>query len=134
MQLNHHRNSLISNKLKNFLPIAYTEFWDRTSFYGLQSLVVIILTNTFYKSDHDAYDTYGASSSLSFGLGVIGGVIANTLFCTWLSPGDLVLLCGTVQLIYLIHCGHSSFKFLWRNISYSLILLLPDFVAHSQKI
>ena len=86
---------------KHFFPFAYAEFWDRVSFYGLQSLLVIMLTHTYHQSLPSAYDTYGAFSGLSFGFGIIGGLIADRLLGTWLSllAGGLCSMVGNLLLI-----------------------------------
>ncbi len=111
--------------LKHFLPLAYAEFWDRVSFYGLQSLVVIILTGSFHQHYPDAYDTYGAFSGLSFGFGVIGGIIADKLLGIGLSLLCGALLCSMIGNILLIHTTLSDFYLGMAFIVVGIGLLKP---------
>lgn len=60
-----------------FISVAFSEFCDRLSFYGLQSLLVIYFIHTFFLSTKAAYTVYGSFSALAFAICIVGGLISD---------------------------------------------------------
>lgn len=62
--------------------VAFTEFWERFSYYGLASLLVLFLTGTVAEGGlawhrESALQMYGIFAGLAFSLPAIGGWIAD---------------------------------------------------------
>ncbi len=62
---------------RGLVTLFFTEMWERFSFYGMRSLLVIYLTQHFLFSDEKAQGLYGAYAALVYLIPVIGGVIAD---------------------------------------------------------
>jgi proton-dependent oligopeptide transporter, POT family len=54
-----------------------TELWERFSYYGMRALLIYYLTQHFLFTDARSYAIYGAYTALTWGLPVIGGIIAD---------------------------------------------------------
>jgi POT family proton-dependent oligopeptide transporter len=83
---------------KGLAVLFFTEMWERFSFYGMRSLLVLFITQEFGFSDTRAYGLFGAYVSLVYATPVIGGIIADRL----LGFKKAILLGGV--LIMLGHC------------------------------
>ncbi|MDQ2994385.1 MAG: peptide MFS transporter [Pseudomonadota bacterium] len=59
--------------------LFFTEMWERFSFYGMRSLLVLFMTQEFGFSDSRAYGLFGAYVALVYATPVIGGIIADRL-------------------------------------------------------
>jgi POT family proton-dependent oligopeptide transporter len=54
-----------------------TEMWERFSYYGMRSLLILYLTEHFLFSDSRATMIYGAYTALVYIMAVVGGVLAD---------------------------------------------------------
>ena len=57
--------------------LFFTEMWERFSFYGMKTLLVLYMINHFFWSQEDASHLLGTYAFLAYGLPVIGGFIAD---------------------------------------------------------
>lgn len=57
--------------------LFFTEMWERFSFYGMKTLLVLYMINHFFWSQEDASHLLGTYAALAYGLPVIGGFIAD---------------------------------------------------------
>jgi len=57
--------------------LFFTELWERFSFYGMKTLLILYMLNHFFWSQEDASGLLGTYSGLAYGLPVVGGFIAD---------------------------------------------------------
>lgn len=57
--------------------LFFSELWDRFSYYGIQSILVLYLTKTFSLTDSHTYALYGVYTALAFSTPVLGGYLAD---------------------------------------------------------
>lgn len=57
--------------------LFFAELWERFSFYGLRSLLVLFMTKHMLLSDSRAYEIYGAYGALVYTSPVVGGYVAD---------------------------------------------------------
>ena len=57
--------------------LFFTEMWERFSFYGMKTLLVLYMINHFFWSQEDASHLLGTYAALAYGLPVAGGFIAD---------------------------------------------------------
>jgi POT family proton-dependent oligopeptide transporter len=57
--------------------LFFTEMWERFSFYGMKTLLVLYMINHFFWSQEDASHLLGTYAALAYGLPVLGGFIAD---------------------------------------------------------
>jgi len=57
--------------------LFFTELWERFSFYGMKTLLMLYMLNHFFWSQEDASGLLGTYSGLAYGLPVVGGFIAD---------------------------------------------------------
>ena len=57
--------------------LFFTEMWERFSFYGMKTLLVLYMINHFFWSQEDASHLLGTYAALAYGLPVVGGFIAD---------------------------------------------------------
>lgn len=62
---------------KGLAILFMTEMWERFSYYGMRTLLVLYLTQHFLYSDSFSASTYGAYTSLVYLMPVIGGLLAD---------------------------------------------------------
>jgi proton-dependent oligopeptide transporter, POT family len=104
--------------------LFFAEMWERFSFYGMRALLSVYMVKGFLKfSDNQAYDIYGAYTSLVYATPFLGGILADRL----LGPrraviiGGLLMACGQLLLglqteiafflaLALLVCGNGFFK------------------------
>ena len=68
-------------KQPHSLPLLFfSEFSQRFSYWGIQSLLALFLINNYLLSHKEAYDIYGAFTALTFLLSILGGFIADRYF------------------------------------------------------
>jgi len=81
--------------------LTFAEFWDRFSYYGIQSLLVLYVTKILLFSDTQAYELYGTFTALTFSTTVLGGIIADHLWGIKKSVifGSLLMITGNILLI-----------------------------------
>lgn len=89
--------------------VSYAELWDRLSFYGLQSLLILYLIKHFALPDKQGYEIYGVYAALPFGLSVLGGIFADKLLgfyyasllgCILIIGGNLILMISQLETFY----------------------------------
>ncbi len=64
---------------KGLYILFFSEMWERFSFYGMRSLLVLYMTKLLLFSDTAAYGVYGAYGALVYACPVIGGMVADRL-------------------------------------------------------
>jgi POT family proton-dependent oligopeptide transporter len=57
--------------------LFFTELWERFSFYGMKTLLVLYMLNHFFWSQERASDLLGWYAFLAYGLPVVGGFVAD---------------------------------------------------------
>ncbi len=57
--------------------LFFTEMWERFSFYGMKTLLMLYMINHFFWSQEDASHLLGTYAALAYGLPVVGGFIAD---------------------------------------------------------
>lgn len=57
--------------------LFFTELWERFSFYGMKTLLLLYMINHFFWSQEDASSLLGTYAMLAYGVPVIGGFIAD---------------------------------------------------------
>ncbi|MEM8985333.1 MAG: peptide MFS transporter [Pseudomonadota bacterium] len=57
--------------------LFFTEAWERFSYYGMRSLLILYLTQHFLFSDQRSATMYGAYTALVFALSIVGGVLSD---------------------------------------------------------
>ena len=74
-------STIMSNQSQpnSLYVLFFAELWERFSYWGIQSLLVLYMTKIFLFSDTKAYMLYGAYTALSFTTPVLGGLIADRL-------------------------------------------------------
>lgn len=64
---------------KGLYILFFSEMWERFSFYGMRSLLVLYMTKELLYGDEKAYGVYGAYGALVYAFPVIGGLLADKL-------------------------------------------------------
>ncbi len=70
---------------KALFTLFFTELWERFSFYGMRSFLVLYMTGVLFvdmiqgEADARAYGIYGAFNALLYAAPVIGGMIADKI-------------------------------------------------------
>lgn len=62
---------------KGLAVLFFAEMWERFSFYGMRSLLVLYLTQHFLFGDNEAQGLYAAYASLVYLMPIVGGFIAD---------------------------------------------------------
>ena len=65
---------------QGFYSFFNIELWDRLSFYGLSSMLVLFLSTHFHYSNKSIYGIYGVFTSLTFLMPTISGYFADRYF------------------------------------------------------
>ncbi|HVT35724.1 MAG TPA: peptide MFS transporter [Nevskiaceae bacterium] len=86
---------------KGLYVCFFTEMWERFSFYGMKSLLVLYLVKHHLFSDSDSLAIQGAYGGMVYAIPVIGGLVADR----WLGMRKSVVLGGI--LLCLGHLGMS---------------------------
>lgn len=96
----------ISNKIQrlpNFLKILFfVEMWERFSYYGMRSLLVIFLTSQLGFKDEKAYAIYSLFAAIGYAGPVLAGFLADKL----VGFRSMVLIGGVIIII-----GHAVMSF-----------------------
>ena len=96
-------------KIPGFLKLlSFTELWERFSFYGLLSLLIIFLTSERHIPDSAAYATFGMYMTLAYFGPFIGGLLADRVFGAQkmlLAGGTIIALGHFVIGISIYHFG-----------------------------
>jgi POT family proton-dependent oligopeptide transporter len=99
---------------RGLVILFLTEMWERFSYYGMRSLLILYLTQHFLFSDSRSSLIYGAYTALVYITAVIGGALADR----YLGARKAVTF-GAILLV----CGHAGMAVegtqpLFRNIMY----------------
>jgi proton-dependent oligopeptide transporter, POT family len=62
---------------RGLLILFLTEMWERFSYYGMRSLLIIYLTQHFLFSDERSTILYGAYTALVYVMTIVGGTLAD---------------------------------------------------------
>ncbi len=62
---------------KGLYVLFFTELWERFSFYGMKTLLILYMLNHFFWSQEDASSLLGWYAALAYGLPVVGGFVAD---------------------------------------------------------
>jgi POT family proton-dependent oligopeptide transporter len=57
--------------------LFFTEMWERFSFYGMKTLLLLYMINHFFWSQAEASSLLGTYAMLAYGLPVVGGFVAD---------------------------------------------------------
>ena len=93
---------------KSLYLLGFLEAWDRLTFYGIQSILILYLLKVFVFNYNQAYTTFGIYSSLSFGMPLAGGYLADRLLKQThaITLGAIMMILGCLFLLF-----GSSFSF-----------------------
>lgn len=62
---------------KGLYILFFSEMWERFSYYGMRSLLVLYMTKSLLYGDSKAYGVYGAYTALVYAWPVVGGILAD---------------------------------------------------------
>jgi POT family proton-dependent oligopeptide transporter len=89
-----------ANRFPGFLKVLFfVEMWERFSYYGMRSLLVIFLTSHLGFEDKKAYAIYSLFAAIGYAGPVLGGFLADKL----MGFRHLVLIGGIIMTL-----GHAS--------------------------
>lgn len=116
-------NSVALKQPKALTVLFLTEMWERFSFYGMRSLLVLYIVQQLNWKEASAYKTLGAYAALIYLGGIVGGLVADRLlgFRRAIILGGIIITCGHFTLAFehplalfvglgLIVCGTGLFK------------------------
>ena len=95
--------------------LFFTELWERFSFYGMKTLLVLYMINHFFWSQERASHLLGMYAALAYGLPVVGGFIADR----WLGAKRAVVWGGILLTI-----GHFLMAFEAKPFFYSALVFI----------
>ncbi len=96
--------NMIKYRYPNFLIVLFlVEMWERFSFYGMSSLLMIFLTNYLKLNDQSAYAIYGLYTAICYAGPILGGFIADKLlgFKSTLIIGALLMIIGHTLMTFI---------------------------------
>lgn len=64
---------------KALFILFFTELWERFSYYGMRSLLVLYMIKAMLYTDTQAYGIYGAYVALVYATPVLGGILADKI-------------------------------------------------------
>lgn len=105
---------------RGLLILFLTEMWERFSYYGMRSLLILYLTQHFLFSDSRSTLIYGAYTALVYIMAVIGGALADRYLGARkaVTFGAILLVCGHAGMTLE---GSGTRQFLnFRGIDYEL--------------
>lgn len=81
---------------KGLVVLFFTEMWERFSYYGMRSLLVLFLIKHMLFGDKEASLIYGSYGSLVYAMPVLGGLIADRYlgYRKAVTFGAILLVCG----------------------------------------
>ena len=100
---------------KGLYVLFFTEMWERFSFYGMKTLLMLYMINHFFWSQEDASHLLGTYAALAYGLPIFGGFIADR----YLGAKRAVILGGV-----LLSIGHFLMAFENMTCFYSALGLI----------
>ncbi len=80
--------------------LFFLELWERFSYWGTQSILVLYLIRYFLFSDAKSYTLFGAYTALTYATALLGGVMADRFlgFKRCLVLGALLIILGNIVL------------------------------------
>lgn len=115
--------NIIKSHPRGLFTLIFTGFWERFSFYGTLTILLLYLTQFFSFSNANAYATWGAFIALGYITPAIGGLLADYAlgFERTLIIGSILMIVGYVLLVFqtnflfyigisLLLCGSGLFK------------------------
>jgi len=93
--------------------LFFLEMWERFSYWGIQSLLVLYLVRYFLFSDEKSYTLFGAYTALTYAISLLGGIIADRFlgFRKSIVFGGILIVLGNIILALpdksLLHLGLS---------------------------
>ncbi len=106
---------------RGLLILFLTEMWERFSYYGMRSLLIIYLTQHFLFSDSRATLVYGAYTALVYIMAIVGGVLSDQFLGARkaVTFGAVLLVLGHTGMTFE---GHGTREFLsYRGTDYELV-------------
>ncbi len=78
--------------------LFFVEMWERFSYYGMRSLLVLFMTSHFGFSDAKAYATYSLFAAICYAGPVLGGFLADQLmgFRNMVLIGGIIITIGHI--------------------------------------
>lgn len=64
---------------KQLYLLFFTEMWERFTFYGMRTLLVLYMISAFHFSETKAYLIYGTQQSLIYAMMIFGGLLADKI-------------------------------------------------------
>lgn len=97
-------STTLQNKDVAFKLLAFVEMWERFSYYGMRALLVLYLTSSLGFTDRKAYAIYSIFSAISYGVPIIGGVLADKLigYQRTLVIGAIIMCVGHLAMTFAI--------------------------------
>ena len=85
---------------KGLYVLAFTEMWERFSYYGMRALLIFYLTEKLLLSDTASFAIYGSYTSLVFATPILGGLLADRYlgFRKAVTLGGLFMIAGHLGL------------------------------------
>ncbi|WP_341764554.1 oligopeptide:H+ symporter [Candidatus Tisiphia endosymbiont of Beris chalybata] len=90
-----------TEKFPQFLRILFfVEMWERFSYYGMRSLLILFLTSKLGFEDAKAYATYSLFAAIGYAGPVLGGFIADKLmgFRNMVTLGGIIMTVGHISM------------------------------------
>lgn len=105
---------------KGLHVIFFTEMWERFSYYGMRTILVVYMTQHFLFTDTVASGQYGAYTSLVYLLPLLGGMVADRWLGTnkAVAYGALLLVAG--HLAMAIEQAPARSYFEWQGKRYDI--------------
>jgi POT family proton-dependent oligopeptide transporter len=93
---------LLKNHPRGLIVLFFAEMWERFSYYGMRSLLVLYLVQHFLFDDGFSNSQYGSYTSLVYLLPLIGGIMADRYLGTRKSIlfGAVLLTVGQLALAF----------------------------------
>ncbi len=95
--------------------ILFTEFWERFSYYGMRSLLIIYMTRELHFSTRTAGLVYGLYTGLAYLTPVVGGYLADR----WMGQRRAIVLGGALMAV-----GHLAMTLTPLPFFYAALVLL----------
>ena len=115
--------SHLSHTKSRLYLLTLGEFWDRFSYFGTLTILVLYLTSFFLFQDNKSYLLYGVYIAFCFVTPVLGGILADRVIgsnkavvfgAIFLIIGNLVLIIPSLHYLYLglalTICGTGLYK------------------------
>jgi POT family proton-dependent oligopeptide transporter len=97
-------NIIAKEKMPDFLKtLLAIEMWERFSYYGMRSLLVLFLTSHLGWHDKDAYAIYSLFAAIGYAGPSIAGIIADKLlgFRNMVKLGAMIMILGHFTLAFI---------------------------------